>query len=73
MEAQRFYISNDQNKPNGVPIWDFVLRMQHLNYYLDLLPCLFYSSKTAKSTKVVGPFDDMDLASHNLRMVPQHW
>ena len=24
-------------------------------------------------TKVVKPFDDMDLASHILRMVPRHW
>jgi hypothetical protein len=37
------------------------------------LPCLYYSSKAAKFTKVVGPFDDPNLASHILRMVPQNW
>ncbi len=52
---------------------DFVQRIQHLNRYLELLLCLFYSSKAAKSTKVCGPFDDADLASHILRMVPQNW
>jgi hypothetical protein len=37
------------------------------------LPCLFYSSKAAKSTKVCGPYDDANLASHILRMVPPNW
>ncbi len=72
-EAQRFYISNGLKKPNRVPIRDFAQRIQHLNRYLDLLPCLHYSSRAAKSTKVVEPFDDTDLASHNLRMVPRNW
>ncbi len=48
-------------------------RIKHLNRYLDLLPCLFYTAKAAKSTKVVGHFDDADLANHILRMVPQNW
>ena len=69
----RFYISNGLKKPNRVPILDFVRRVKHLNGYLTLLPCLYYSSKVAKSTKVVGPFDDPDLASHILRMVPWNW
>ncbi len=56
-----------------MPIWDFVQRIQHLNRYLDLLPCLYSSSKSAKSTKVVGPFDGMALAIHILRMVPREW
>eukprot|EP00804_Cyclotella_cryptica_P023766 CCRYP_011157-RA/>CCRYP_011157-RA protein AED:0.71 eAED:1.00 QI:0/-1/0/1/-1/1/1/0/166 len=47
--------------------------IQRLNGYVELLPCLFYSSKAAKSTKVCGPFDDADLASHILRMVPRNW
>jgi hypothetical protein len=72
-EQERFYISNGLKKPNKVPIRDFVQRIQRLNGYLDLLPCLFYSSKAAKSTKVCGPFDDSDLASHILRMVPRNW
>ena len=56
-----------------VPIWDFVQRIQCLNGDLELLPWLFYSLKAAKSTKVCGPFDDADLASHILRMVPWNW
>ena len=52
-ETQRFYISNGLKKPNRVPIRQFVQRIQQLNSYLDLLPCLFYSECTTKLTKVV--------------------
>jgi hypothetical protein len=51
VEQERFYISNGLKKPNRVPIQDFVQMIQHLNGYLGLLPCLFYSSKAAKSRK----------------------
>ena len=71
-ETLRFYISNGLKKPNRVPIRDFVQRVECLNGYLTLLPCLYYSSKAAKSTKMVGPFDDPDLASHILGMVPRN-
>jgi hypothetical protein len=37
------------------------------------LPCLFYSERATKLTKEVEPFNDADLASHILRMVPKHW
>jgi hypothetical protein len=69
VEMLRFYISNGPKKPNRVPMWDFVWRINHLNGYLTLLPCLYYSSKAAKFTKVVGPFNDPELASHILMMV----
>ena len=72
-ETQRFYISNGLKKPNRVPIRQFVQRVQQLNGYLHLLPCLFYSERATKLTKEVEPFDDADLASHILRMVPKHW
>eukprot|EP00804_Cyclotella_cryptica_P014600 CCRYP_012644-RA/>CCRYP_012644-RA protein AED:0.83 eAED:1.00 QI:0/-1/0/1/-1/1/1/0/341 len=72
-EQEHFYIRNGLKKPNRVPTRDFVQRIQRLNGYVELLPCLFYSSKAAKSTKVCGPFDDADLASHILRMVPRNW
>ena len=72
-EMLRFYISNGLMKPNMVPIWDFVWRVECLNGYLTLLLCLYYSSKAAKSMEVVGPFDDPNLASHILRMVPRNW
>ena len=72
-ETQRFYISNGLKKPNRVPIRQFVQRIQQLNGYLNLLPCLFYSDRATKFTKVVQAFDDVDLASHILRMVPRNW
>ncbi len=72
-ETQRFYISNGLKKPNRVPIRQFVQRVQQLNGYLNLLPCLFYSKQATKLTKAVQAFDDVDLASHILRMVPRQW
>ena len=60
-------------KPNRVPIRQFVQRIQKLNGYLDLLPCLFYSEHATKLTKVVQSCNDADLASHILRMVPRNW
>ncbi|KAL3784137.1 hypothetical protein HJC23_005795 [Cyclotella cryptica] len=53
-EQERFYISNGLKKPNRVPIRDFVQRIQRLNGYVELLPCLSYSSKAAKSMKLSG-------------------
>ncbi len=72
-ETQHFYISNGLKKPNRVPIRQFMQRIQQLNGYLNLLPCLFYSEHATKLTKVVQAFDDVDLASHILRMVPRNW
>ena len=72
-ETQQFYISNGLKKPNRVPIRQFVQRVQQLNGYLNLLPCLFYSDRATKLTKAVQAFDDVDLASHILRMVPRQW
>ena len=48
-------------------------RVQQLNGYLNLLTCLFYSKQATKLTKAVQSFDDVDLASHILRMVPRQW
>ena len=48
-------------------------KIQQLNGYLNLLPCPFYSEHATKFTKVVQAFDDVDLASHILRMVPRNW
>ena len=72
-ETQQFYISNGLKKPNSVPTMQFMQRVQQLNGYLDLLPCLFYSEHTNKLTKEVEPFYDADLVSLILRMVPKHW
>jgi hypothetical protein len=51
----------------------FMQRVQQLNGYLDLLPCLFYSERVTKLTKVVEPFDDPYLVIHILRMFPRNW
>ena len=72
-ETQQLYISNGLKKPNRVLIRQFVQRILQLNGYLDLLPCLFYSEFVTKLTKVVQSFDDADLASHILHMVPRKW
>ena len=65
-ETQWFYISKGLKKHNRVLIQQFVHRIQQLNDYLDMLPCLYYSDHATKLTKVVKPFDDVDLASHIL-------
>jgi len=72
-ETQRFYISNGFKKPNRVSIRQFVQRVQQLNGYLDLVPCLFYSEQATKLTKVVELFDDAELAGNILQMVPKQW
>ena len=48
-------------------------RIQQLNGYLDLLSCLVYLEHATKLTKVVQAFNDVDLASHILQMVPRNW
>ena len=63
-ETQQFYISNRLKKLNRVSIRQFVQRVQQLNGYLNLLPCLFYSGCMTKLTKAMEPFSDVDLASH---------
>ena len=72
-ETQQFYISNGLKKPNRVLNRQFVQRIQQLNSYLDLLPCLFYSEHATKLNKVVQSFDNSYLASHILHMVPRNW
>ena len=72
-KTQQFYISNRLKKPNRVPIRQFEQGIQQLNGYLNLLPCLFYSEHVTKLTKAAQSFNDTDLASHILRMVPRRW
>ena len=52
-ETQYFYISTGLKlkKPNRVPIRQFVQRVQQLNGYLHLLPCLFYSDAQPSSPR----------------------
>jgi len=66
VETQHFYISNELRKPNSVSIQQFMQRIQQLNGYLDLLPCLYYSNRKNKLTKVVKSFDNMDWPATSL-------
>jgi hypothetical protein len=50
-----------------------VQRIQQLNYYLELLPCLYQSNRATKTTKKVGSIDDADLVGHILHMCPRTW
>jgi hypothetical protein len=72
-EAQRSYISNCLKKPNRVPIRQFVQRVQQLNHYLELLPCLYQSNRATKTTKKIGPIDDAKLVGHILCTCPGTW
>ncbi len=72
-ETKMYYISNCLKKPNQVPIWQFVQKVQQINGYLDLPPCLFYSPQATKLTKRLGPFANQDLASHILCTYPGTW
>ncbi len=72
-ETQCFYISNGLKKPNRVLIHQFISRLQQLNGYLELLPCLYYSNHATKLTTVVKPFNDTNLVSHILRLVSRNW
>jgi hypothetical protein len=72
-KAQRYYISNDLKKPNRVPIRQFMQCVQHLNDYLELLPCLYQGNQATPTTKKVGPIDNANLAGHILRMCPGTW
>jgi hypothetical protein len=60
-------------KPNRVPKRQSCRGSSSLIATWDLLPCLSYSEHTTKLTKVMEPFDDANLGSHILRMVPKHW
>eukprot|EP00804_Cyclotella_cryptica_P015098 CCRYP_000665-RA/>CCRYP_000665-RA protein AED:0.26 eAED:0.72 QI:0/0/0/1/1/1/3/0/330 len=52
-KAQRCYISNGLTKPNRVPIQQFVQRVQQLNDYLELVPCLYQSNRATPVTKKI--------------------
>ncbi len=65
-EAVKFYIMNTLKKPNRVPIWQFFVRVEQLNSYLENLPSLFQSPKANSATKPVTPLEDADLAMHLL-------
>ena len=47
--------------------------VQQLNDYLELLPCLYQSSRATPATKKVGPIDDANLTGHYLCMCPGTW
>ena len=65
-ETQCFYISKGLQKPNRVPVHQFISCHQPLKDYFDIMPCLYYSDHATKLTAVVKPFDDAALASNIL-------
>ncbi len=65
-EAVKFYITNTLKKPNRVPIWQFFVRAEQLNSYLENLPSLFQSLKANSATKPVTPLEKADLVTHLL-------
>ncbi len=67
-EALKYYIMNTFKKPNHVSIHQFFVRVELLNNYLEMLPCLYYSPKVNQATNKVLPLDDVDLGTHLLCM-----
>jgi hypothetical protein len=50
-----------------------LVRIEQLNSYLKMLPCLYYSPSANPATKQVLPLDDADLATHLLRICQAKW
>ena len=69
-KALKYYIMNTSRKPNRIPIHQFLVRVEQLNSYLKMLPCLYYSPITNQATKQVLPLDDADLTMHLLCRCP---
>ena len=72
-EQQKFYISNILKKPQRVTVRMFFTRVEQLNSFVSLLPCLYNSPHATRSTKPVVPFDEAELANLLLRMCPDSW
>jgi hypothetical protein len=72
-EQQKFYISNILKKPQRVTVRMFFTRVEQLNSFVSLLPCLYNSPRATPSTKPVVPFDEAELANLLLRMCPDSW
>jgi hypothetical protein len=72
-EALKYYITNTLRKPNRILIHQFLVRVEQLNSYLEMLPCLYYSPSTNQAMKQVLPQNDAYLATHLLRMCPSKW
>jgi hypothetical protein len=68
-----YYIMNRLKKPNWVSILQFFVRVEQLNIYLKMLPCLYYSPKANQAIKQVLPLHDADLATHLLHICPAKW
>jgi hypothetical protein len=51
----------------------FFTRVEQLNSFVLLLPCLYNSLRITQATKPVAPFDEAELANLLLRMCPDSW
>ena len=69
----KYYMTNTLRKPNQIPICQFLVCVEQLNSYLEMLQCLYYSPSANQATKQVLPLDNANLATHLLRMCPAKW
>ena len=72
-EQQKFYISNVLKKPQRVTVRAFFTRVEQLNSFVSLLPCIYNGPRATQATKPVAPFDEAELANLLLRMCPDSW
>ena len=72
-KALKYYITNTLRKPNLIPICQFLVCVEQLNSYLEMLPCLYYSPSTNQFTMQVFALDDADLVTHLLCMCLAKW
>jgi len=69
----KYYVMNMLKKPNRVLIRQFFVWVKQLNSHLEMLPCLYYSSKANQAMKKVLPLDGIDLVTHLLCMCLPKW
>jgi hypothetical protein len=72
-KALKYFITNTLRKPNWIPLHQFLVRVEQLNSYLEILPCLYYSPSANQATKQVLPLDDANLVTHLLHMYLAMW
>ena len=73
-EKQRRYLQNTIKKPQRVNVRSFMARVEQLNSYLPLLPCVYQSDKATKLTTPMNKaISEPDLANLILRACPDEW
>ena len=73
-EMQCYYMQQSMKKPQCVPVHQYMARMGLLNEYLAYLPTVKDSPMAVEDTKKgIVPFDEADLASIILKLLPPVW